>query len=445
VLTRVEISGFKSFQDFVLDLEPLLMVLGPNGAGKSNLFDALALISRCAEMELTKALQGGRGSIRDQFAHTAVGIAETMSFAVELLLAGSDVGAPLAQTRFRYELTVGRERLQSGVEALNVVREKLHPIARAEDTWIDAHPSYERFARYQDVDVLLELLENIDQVVEVFGGDIQRELRALGQTRAGSSRDRARTKGDLGGTSVRGLPAIAEKTLLAEGVGLHITAVRHELSRWRFLRLGMAALREPSERSASTRMTSDGANLSTALAALPEEARAHIRADLVTLVPGLKTLQVTERADEFGFEATFSDGQHYSQRVLSDGTLRLVALLTVLHSSDPGALILYEEPENGLHPGRLRDLLRWLRELAEQDDALPIQTLMNGHSPAIVAGLRDLPDSLVFLDVVRRKDGVRRTNARRIAPSGELATPGITVSTREVEALLDAVRPEIAE
>jgi predicted ATPase len=77
VLTRVEISGFKSFQDFALDLEPLLMVLGPNGAGKSNLFDALALISRFAQMELSSALQGGRGSIRDQFAHTADGIAET--------------------------------------------------------------------------------------------------------------------------------------------------------------------------------------------------------------------------------------------------------------------------------------------------------------------------------------------------------------------------------
>jgi predicted ATPase len=83
VITRVEISGFKSFQDFGLNVEPLLMVLGANSAGKSNLFDVLAVISRLSQMEVSRALQGGRGSIRDQFSHTSDGIVDTMSFAVE--------------------------------------------------------------------------------------------------------------------------------------------------------------------------------------------------------------------------------------------------------------------------------------------------------------------------------------------------------------------------
>lgn len=40
MLTRIEIDGFKTFQDFAIDLLPFTVVLGSNAAGKSNLFDA---------------------------------------------------------------------------------------------------------------------------------------------------------------------------------------------------------------------------------------------------------------------------------------------------------------------------------------------------------------------------------------------------------------------
>jgi predicted ATPase len=92
--------------------------------------------------------------------------------------------------------------------------------------------------------------------------------------------------------------------------------------------------------------------------------------------------------------------------------LRLLALLVMLHSAEPGALVAYEEPENGLFPGRLRELLRRMRALVQTSHTLPVQVLLNGHSPAIIAGLYDLPRSLVFADLVRRKDGVRRPGAR---------------------------------
>ena len=40
MLTRIEIDGFKTFEGFRLDLEPLTAVVGPNASGKFNLFDA---------------------------------------------------------------------------------------------------------------------------------------------------------------------------------------------------------------------------------------------------------------------------------------------------------------------------------------------------------------------------------------------------------------------
>jgi predicted ATPase len=261
-------------------------------------------------------------------------------------------------------------------------------------------------------------------------------------------RDTGGGQDELGGRLIRSITPVTNKTILAEvgsAMGPHISAVTRELRGWRFLHLGMVALRESSERAANTRLTSDGSNLPTALAALPKETGARVQADLVELVPGLKSIQVTATDEAFGIEATFSDGQRYSQRVLSDGTLRLLALLTTLHSAGPGELMAYEEPENGLFPGRLRELLRRMRTLIQRHDTLPVQVLLNGHSPAIIAGLYDIPSSLVFADLVRRKDGVRRTRVRRIATSAQSHDPATLISEREVKSLLDAARPEAPE
>jgi len=209
VLTRLEINGFKSFQDFAWDLEPLVMVLGPNSAGKSNLFDAMALISRLSHMDLPSALRGGRGSIRDQFAHTCDGVAETMSFAVELLLGDTEASAPLAQTRFRYEVAVGRSILPSGIEELNVLREVLRPIARAGDEWMTSRPEFAKFARYDANDVLLAFGSDLSHWVTLThdGVDVTPDdLRRVQSPRAAVTRDRAGGTHEIGGLMVRSVP-----------------------------------------------------------------------------------------------------------------------------------------------------------------------------------------------------------------------------------------------
>jgi predicted ATPase len=48
MIERIEIDGFKSFEDFTLDVPPLLVVAGANASGKSNALDALRLLSETA-------------------------------------------------------------------------------------------------------------------------------------------------------------------------------------------------------------------------------------------------------------------------------------------------------------------------------------------------------------------------------------------------------------
>ncbi|KYF66251.1 hypothetical protein BE11_31475 [Sorangium cellulosum] len=139
----------------------------------------------------------------------------------------------------------------------------------------------------------------------------------------------------------------------------------------------------------------------------------------------------------------FTDGGRVPARILSDGTLRLVALLTLLRGSPPGALIAVEEPENGIYPGRLRALVDKLVDATTpRGDVLPPQVLLTSHSPAILAALHGRPESLVFADLVRRGDDLRSARMRHVrAGDGPERDPS-TVSRREIERILDAARPD---
>ena len=87
MLTRIEIDGFKSFREFVLDVPPFLVIIGRNAAGKSNLFDAIQFLGRLAGDPVLEAAQHMRGDITDLFhRHTDETSVEVMSFAVEVLL-----------------------------------------------------------------------------------------------------------------------------------------------------------------------------------------------------------------------------------------------------------------------------------------------------------------------------------------------------------------------
>ena len=45
MITRVKIRGYKSLNDFSVDLGPIAVIVGPNASGKSNVLDALQLLA----------------------------------------------------------------------------------------------------------------------------------------------------------------------------------------------------------------------------------------------------------------------------------------------------------------------------------------------------------------------------------------------------------------
>lgn len=114
MITRLELDGFKTFQDFKLELAPFQVIVGSNGAGKSNLVDALRLLSRLADADLRSAFQGLRGEAGELFTILPEGQpADRMRLAVEMLVERQVQDSWGAQADLKYTLDQVMEYLDS--------------------------------------------------------------------------------------------------------------------------------------------------------------------------------------------------------------------------------------------------------------------------------------------------------------------------------------------
>ena len=77
-----------------------------------------------------------------------------------------------------------------------------------------------------------------------------------------------------------------------------------------------------------------------------------------------------------------ANGDTLAAAQASDGMMLVLAYLAILYSPQPPALLLIEEPENGVHPRRLQEVLRILRELVSEQDRT--QVVLTTHSPYVV-------------------------------------------------------------
>ncbi|HKI03335.1 MAG TPA: AAA family ATPase [Thermoanaerobaculia bacterium] len=452
MLTRIEIDGFKTFEEFKLDLRPFVVILGPNASGKSNLFDAIRLLSKLADSDLRSAVQGMRGEPTELFRRKSSGeYGKRMSFAVEVLLEpnvrdpwGTEV--EIKHSRVRYEVEIERRRDQQGIERLVVVREQATPLLKKEDSWS------QKLSR---------------SFADTYIKSSRRTPWLITESPEGKPRSfRISQDGHQGRTR----PAEAAEATVLSGVTSaefpHLYALKAEMRSWRFLQLDPTALRKPSPVFAAIELEPDGSNLATVLARIqaetstkerPKGILADVAADLATLIPGVTGLSVNEdeKNREYRIDLEMRDGPPFSARVVSDGTLRVLALLTILHDPKHRSLVCFEEPENGVHPVRLKSMIQRFHELVtdpgDEDFEEPeplTQLLVNSHSPVVLSSLSLKEGEVMFADTVSAaeveggRNGVnRRTRIRPIQLDALLVQQPETMVTRhEVNRYLSTVQ-----
>ncbi|WP_460159340.1 AAA family ATPase [Pseudomonas sp. S3_H09] len=71
-------------------------------------------------------------------------------------------------------------------------------------------------------------------------------------------------------------------------------------------------------------------------------------------------------------------------RLMSDGTLRIIAVITALESIDTGSRVVIEEFDNGLHPSRAEVLIKAIMEIVHRRK---LNVLLSTHNPASLNSL----------------------------------------------------------
>ncbi len=105
-----------------------------------------------------------------------------------------------------------------------------------------------------------------------------------------------------------------------------------------------------------------------------------------------------------------SHGMKIPATRLSDGTLRYIALLTILCHPNPPPLVCIEEPELGLHPDILANVGDLLKTASER-----MQLIVTTHSDFLVDRFTDQPESVVVCDKINGQTKLRRLEKREIS------------------------------
>ena len=393
MITYIKIHGFKSFHNFEMVFTPLTVVAGVNASGKSNLFDALQLLTRLAEVDLKTAFSEQRGHPSELFTqYDEDDYATEMEFIVEMLVNrkvkdnwGGEVD--LKYTRLRYQLKIKRESNISGFENLYIVDERLENLKHNEDNWVKNY-------------IPKTVLETWRP--KVTG---RRAIPYINtEDKSGIATIVVPQDGQQGNKKV--FPAKnASQTVLSSINTIdfrHILAAKQEMLSWKFMQLNPEDLREPTRQDMGIRdtITASGKNLAAALFRIKQDDEYTLTAisrDLNNLLPNLTEVNVyDDKANrQFIIKVKGDDGREFSSRVLSEGTLRLLTLCVLQYDRQHTGLLCFEEPENGIHPFRIEAMARLLKELTVdfKDTEMPLrQVIVNTHSPVLVSQLINWQD-----------------------------------------------------
>lgn len=335
----LRVQNYRALRDVELkDLTPLTVFLGPNGSGKSTVFDAFAFLSESFETGLRKAWDK-RGRFKELRTRGSQG---PITFEVKYR---EKAESPL----ITYHLEIGED-----AKGPFVAREFL---------------SWKRGSHGRPFNFL----------------DFGKDVPGTGEVMTGEMPDEQATRA-LERLDSRELLAVNTLGQLAKHP--RVGALRRFITGWYLSYLTADNTRGVPEAGPQERLSTTGDNLPNVVQYLREQHPDRLdeilkkltqrvprleKVDAEVMPDGRLLLQVKDAPFEKPVMAKF----------VSDGTLKMLAYLTLLHDPEPPQLIGIEEPENQLHP-------RLLPELAEECRvaAASSQLMVTTHSPFFVNSLR---------------------------------------------------------
>ena len=164
------------------------------------------------------------------------------------------------------------------------------------------------------------------------------------------------------------------------------------------------------------RLDSDGFGLPTLLQDIlnfEPELFIKLRGEFCRFFPQFKSIRVaSERAVKRQYSATEVSGSSTADghaiyfetktgdslraQQASDGAILFLGFLALAHLPKPPHLLLIEEPENGIYPKRLGEVIQMLKEMVNRTDGVAFpQIILSTHSPYVLSFFE--PEEVTFL------------------------------------------------
>lgn len=317
------------------NLTPMTVLLGPNGSGKSTLFDVFNFLSECFQFGLRHAWDR-RGRSKELKTRGASG-----PIVFDLKYRESP-GTPL----ITYHLAI-----DEGARGPEVVEEFLQ--------W--KRGSHGRPFRF---------LEFVRGEGSAISGEMPDE-------------DDRRVPQKL-----RSPDLVAVSTLGQFSDHPRAAALREFITDWYVSYLSIDQTRSQPEAGPQERLSKNGDNLVNVIQYLKEQHEERLEKIFLVLrqrIPRLEKVDAELMRDDRLLlqikDAPFE--QPVLSKYASDGTMKMLAYLTVLYDPEPPRFTGIEEPENFLHPRLLPELAEECRVASERS-----QLLITSHSPFFLNAMR---------------------------------------------------------
>ena len=407
-ITKIWARNFRSIADASLNLGQVTVLVGPNASGKSNVLDILRFVKDALRFDLEAAI-----SIRHGFDAIRRRTTDSLSEELEIGLSAAVSSSPNFgdTSNVDYGFTLAPD--SGGGYRVNMEYATVYPSDQ----------------------------DHFDPVVfRIEDGRLTSPVSPAHNNDTGSRQwldDDEDFAFDTGELSLRRVarPWTSRRFQdLSEDDGTFFTFARtveillRRIASMRFYHIFPNTIREPQRLGNPYPLDEDAGNLASVLRDFDRDPMSTIdrlKRSLGRLVPGVSDLDITSAGGylvvRLKHEAVQGGGWiDLSQE--SDGTIRLLGLLTALHQRRILPLIGIEEPELTVHPGSLTALADELKERARVS-----QLIVTTHSPDLIDRITDFRD-VDSLRVVELIEGVTQVNlvtgAQKESVMRHLFSPG---------------------
>lgn len=364
MIKKISIRDFKSYKQAELKLAPLTVLAGANASGKSNFLEAIRFLNWLAQGQKLSALQHHvnendrvvRGRIPDLFrrGNSKFGLGCSLETQSGFNTLEIEIGL-----RDDNELHIEQETVYNPKsEGYNNLYRTTGP-TEGSNTQISVE--YNNFAR----------------------GGKKPQIPCTDQMGIFLQLESPARFSDGHAKATRIIPEVSKKFEEHLAGILFLDPVPQKMRDYSFL----------SEKS----LSGNGSNLSAVLYHLwnDTESQSQNKTILLDFIGSLPEQQITDieflkgPRGEVMIQLTETFGGKQSKcdaSLLSDGTLRVLALAAALLSAKPGSMVIIEEVDNGIHPSRAARLLQSINKVAQEKQLV---ILISSHNPALLDALPD--------------------------------------------------------